>query len=173
MAIIKCSLCNQYYDNTVRDNCPYCSNSFPFSHTERNEKTIGYYEETDEHDKTIGLFFQENEYNPVTAWIVCIFGTVLGKSYEIHMNRNYIGRDKLMDVSIPDDLQVCRENHLSITYDDKSKRFFAKNENGALLINGNLIQSAVEIFADDVLEFGESRYVFIPYCTKERNWDDK
>lgn len=193
MAIQKCPACGKFYDTNINQTCPYCSNSFvqfnnvdmadqnaktvplDFSDLDSgsDDKTVGMYDEIDEHDKTIGLFFQENDYNPVTAWIVCIEGTVRGKSYEVHLNRNFIGRNKLMDIAIPDDLQICRENHLSITYDNKSNRFFAKSEKGSLLINGKLIDSAVEIFENDILEFGESKYVFVPYCKKERVWNEE
>jgi hypothetical protein len=119
------------------------------------------------------VYFDEAEFNPITAWIVCIDGTVKGKCFEVHMERNFIGRDKLMDISIPDDLQISRENHLSITYDNKNFKFFAKGEKGTLIVNDKAVDCAVEIHENDVLEFGTSKYVFIPYCTNERNWNEK
>jgi len=192
MAIIKCFVCNHFYDDVKYPACPHCAeNAKPsfepdFSGESKTmpmdggyapgfdegdeAKTEAFYDDIEGENKTIGLFFQEEDYNPVTGWIVCVEGTVRGKSYEIHLNRNFIGRDKLMDITIPDDLQICRENHLSITYDLKSDRFFAKGEKGSLIINGKAVSGATEIFENDTLEFGQSKYVFIPYCSKERNW---
>lgn len=190
MSIKKCNICNQFYDDNNHNCCPYCSNNFafgissdisreaktlPIDYTDDNRnsniKTEAYYENVDSEDKTIGLFFQEEDYNPVTGWIVCIKGTVKGKCYEIHMNRNFLGRDKLMDISIPDDLRISRENHLSITYDNKSNKYYIKDENGSVSVNFKAISSPIEIFENDILEFGDSQYVFIPYCTNERNWN--
>ncbi len=197
MAIIKCSVCNKYYDDIKNAFCPHCSASQQFNNSfdanrdsvtipldlydygsssaaeQNDQKTEAYFDYVDDNEKTIGLFFQENDYNPVTAWIVCIEGTVKGKSYEIHLNKNYLGRDKLMDICIPDDLKVSRENHLSITYDDKNNRFFVKPENGSVAVNGALVTGPLEIFGNDEIEFGESKYVFIPYCNKERNWNNE
>lgn len=190
MSITKCNICNQFFDDNNYQICPHCSGSFAFnvnSDFSRDAKTISmdysdisnnndikteaYYEKVDSEEKTIGLFFQEEDYNPVTGWIVCIKGTVKGKCYEIHMNRNFLGRDKLMDISVPDDLKISRENHLSITYDNKNCRFYVKNENGSVIVNKGTINSPVEIFENDILEFGDSKYIFIPYCTNERNWN--
>ena len=175
MAVVKCHNCNQFYDNEMYATCPYCNMSLQseFYNTDNDiAKTEAYYENVHSDDKTIGIYFQENDCNPVTGWLVCIEGTVRGKSYEIHMNRNFIGRDKLMDVAIPDDLLISRNNHLSLTYDQKSNRFFIKNESGSVTVNGNLIEKATEIFENDEIAFGESKYIFVPYCNNTRSWND-
>jgi len=188
MALIKCQLCNRYYDDNKSSQCPFCLNvnesfngqktlpldfetppQYDFAGDE--SKTQAYDEGIDSDEKTIGVFFAEEDYNPVTGWIVCVKGTVKGKSYELHMNRNFVGRDKLMDISIPDDLQISRKNHLSITYDFKSQSFYAKSENGSLSVNGKSADHPVKLNENDVLSFGKSEYVFVPYCTVERNWD--
>ena len=57
-----------------------------------------------------------------------------------------------MDVAIPDDLLISRNNHLSLTYDQKSNRFFIKNESGSVTVNGNLIEKATEIFENDEID---------------------
>lgn len=174
MSLVKCSKCNNYFDDEKSVSCPYClSDASEFYENDECSKTEAYYDNTLNTGKTIGLFFQENDYDPVTGWIVCVKGTVRGKSYELHMNRNFLGRDKLMDITIPDDLEICRENHLSFTYDVKSNRFYVKNENGFVSVNGKNIDKATEIFDGDKIAFGESEYIFVPYCNKERRWDDE
>lgn len=190
MALIKCPLCNRYYDTNKSAGCPFCSHvsepsfvqqtipidtedEFQTDYIGDENKTQAYEEGTDSEEKTIDVFFSDEDYDPVTGWIVCIKGTVRGKSYELHMNRNFVGRDKLMDVSIPDDLQISRKNHLSIIYDTKSQSFYAKSEKGSLNINGEMAVHPVKLSENDILSFGNSEYVFIPYCNKERNWDNK
>lgn len=192
MAIIQCFNCNRFYDDIKNTACPFCSGSVmpaynvgteedsirtlpledydvPLNNTD-DVKTEAFFDDVGSEDKTIGLFFQEEDYNPVTGWIVCVKGTVRGKSYELHLNKNFVGRNKLMDIPIPDDLQVNRDNHLSLTYDEKHNKFYAKSECGSLLVNGKLADAAVELAENDILEFGESKYIFVPFCTEERNW---
>lgn len=171
MSLIKCNACNNYFDDEKNSTCPCCLSEY--QNDDCGIKTEAYYDNVLETDKTVGLFFQENNFNPVTGWIVCVSGNVRGKSYEIHTNRNFLGRDKLMDITVPDDLKICRENHLSFTYDIKSNRFFVKNENGFVSVNGDVINKATEIFDGDKIAFGESEYVFVPYCNKERRWNEE
>lgn len=193
MAIIKCNTCKKFYDDSKYDTCPHCSlqieipsaveddfnesKTLPmdegetFYATDSEAKTQGLYDDVQEFDKTIGVYFTENDCNPVTAWLVCIQGTVRGKSFEVHMNRNFIGRDKLMDVTIPDDLLVSRNNHFSLVYDAKSNRYFAQPGEGEVRVNGDSLSVSVEIFENDVLAFGNSEYVFVPYCNERRNWN--
>lgn len=194
MALIKCPFCNKYYDDNKNYRCPFCfennlnnleqncnQKTMPIDYTDilqsdfagNENKTQAYEEGNGSEEKTIGLFFSQEDFDPVTGWIVCIKGSVIGKSYQLHMNKNYIGRDKLMEVSIPDDLNISRKNHFSIIYDNKSKCFFAKIEMGSLSINGTNVNHPVKLKENDVLEFGKSKYIFIPYCNEERNWDNK
>lgn len=190
MALGKCPLCNKYYDNLKHESCPYCFQNadlgVPWENGQKtlslgeetqqpeddNAKTQAYEDGTSADEKTIGIYFGNEGFDPVTGWILCVRGTVRGKSYELHMNRNFIGRDKLMDVSIPDDLLISRKNHLSVIYDGKTHSFFVKPENGSVAINGTSVVHPVPVHENDILSFGNSSYIFIPYCTEERNWDD-
>lgn len=191
MALIKCSICNKYYDTNKHSTCPFCFSNSNQSYYDTSTKTVAVHENDyndfeqnemlktqsyddgiEENEKTIGIYFENEHYNPVTGWILCVKGTVKGKSYELHMNRNFIGRDKLMDISIPDDLLISRKNHLSITYDCKTHTFFANAENGSVYVNDSLIHHPVKLKENDILSFGESSYIFIPYCNDERNWEN-
>ncbi len=175
MAVVKCYDCNRFYDNEVYLRCPNCSRALQseFYNSDNDAvRTEAYYENVQCDDKTIGIYFQENESNPVTGWLVCVDGASRGKSYEIHINRNFVGRDKLMDIAVSDDLSVCRKNHLSLIYDQKTNSFFVKNETGSVTVNGILIEKATEIFENDLIAFGESGYIFVPYCNGTRSWND-
>ncbi len=189
MAIIKCSVCRKFYDDSKNSECPHCASSnYLFSAIDNEEKTQAmdylydsnntesktqqYYEDVHEYDKTIGVFFSQYDFNPVTAWLVCIEGDLRGKSYEVHMNRNFVGRNKLMDIAVSDDLTVSRENHFSIVFEVKTNRFYVQSGEGSISVNGVSVNSSAEIFENDILEFGKSKYLFIPYCNERRNWNN-
>ena len=141
MAIIKCNFCNKFYDDEKTSFCPHCQSGhdtqefdFPTEEFEQEkteyfdesesffveQKTEAYEENVQDDDKTIGIYFLENERDPVTGWLVAVSGEEKGKSFEIHMNRNFVGRDKMSDIAVCADLLVTRQNHFSIIYDDKS-----------------------------------------------------
>ncbi len=133
-------------------------------------KTEAYGDAVRSEEKTIGLYFQEQDFDPVTGWLVCVSGTVRGRSFELHMNRNFIGRDRMMDIAITDDPRLCRQKHLSVTYDRRSDRFYIKNENGSVFVNDVPVQKAMELKENDTIHFGGGCYVFVPYCKQERGW---
>ena len=89
---------------------------------------------------------------------------------ELHMNRNFIGRDRMMDIAITDDPRLCRQKHLSVTYDRRSDHFYIKNENGSVFVNNSPVQKAMELKENDTIRFGSGCYVFVPYCKQERGW---
>lgn len=190
MAIIRCNQCNRFYDNEKNSFCPNCSknqiSSIPEQESRFEENKTEYYEESEsffveqkteaysenvqDNEKTIGIYFSENEREPVTGWIVAVSGDEKGKSFEVHMNRNFVGRDKLSDIAVTADLKVKRKNHFSIIYDVKSNSFFIKSGEGTIIRNGKLIEDSSELVENDELEFGENKYIFIPYCKGDRKW---
>ena len=46
-------------------------------------KTEAYGDAVRSEEKTIGLYFQEQDFDPVTGWLVCVSGTVRGRSFEL------------------------------------------------------------------------------------------
>ena len=49
-----------------------------------------------------------------------------------------------MDIAITDDPRLCRQKHLSVTYDRRSDHFYIKNENGSVFVNNSPVQKAME-----------------------------
>ena len=149
MAICQCAVCSRYYDDTRFVVCPYCNAQGNAMADEM--KTEAYGDAVRSEEKTIGLYFQEQDFDPVTGWLVCVSGTVRGRSFELHMNRNFIGRDRMMDIAITDDPRLCRQKHLSVTYDRRSDHFYIKNENGSVFVNNSPVQKAMELKENDHL----------------------
>jgi hypothetical protein len=72
---------------------------------------------------------------------------------------------------IPDKC-VSRKNHCSIVYDSKTYEFYFVHGNSPVMINKKFIETSVKLEENDLLNFGESEYIFIPYCKKGREWND-
>ncbi|MBQ6381286.1 MAG: FHA domain-containing protein [Clostridia bacterium] len=190
MAIIKCNFCNRFYDDEKSNACPHCQRNLgatfdstpDYSENNKTEyyeesesffveqKTEAYDENVQDEDKTIGIYFAENDRDPVTGWLIAVSGDETGKSFEVHMSRNFVGREKLSDIAVCADLKVVRKNHFSIIYDEKSNAFFVKSGEGSVSKNGVVVNDAAPLEENDVLEFGSNTYVFVPYCKGDRKW---
>lgn len=128
----------------------------------------------DEDDKTISFgFFGITGIQPITGWLVCLTGTERGTDYRLHSGKNFIGRSTSMDVVLIDDKTISRDRHGSVVYDPKGNLFYLTPEGGnTVYLNGEVIDTAKRINADDVIQIGETKLVFIPYCKEERKWEE-
>lgn len=186
MAIIQCPK-GHYYEDSRDDTCPYCKKMA--SDTLENEDigeqltqyktpviddeevpTEAYGENVKEEEKTIGIFTQE-ERNLLTAgWLVCVKGIEKGASYPIYSGRCFVGRDEMMDIVLRGDRTISRKQHCSLVYDPRANRFFAVSGEGLVYINNRILSSTAELFENDILQLGDSAYLFIPFCKGERVW---
>lgn len=186
MAIVLCPN-NHYYDDKRNDTCPYCdkinnsvSNSGlneqltsyidPSDYDDNSQLTEAYGESVSEFEKTIGIFIDETQNVLTVGWIVCIEGNEKGKSYTLHSGRNFAGRSTHMDVVLSDD-SVSIEKHFSIVYDPKTVRFYLVSGSEHTYLNDEAISTEKEIFDGDMIQAGQSRYVFIPFCKEGRDWN--
>lgn len=108
------------------------------------------------------------------GWIVSIEGPEKGKDFRLHAgNNNSIGRSEKMDVCIAKDKAVSSEYQARIAYDEKHNRFDfipgekAENNN---YVNGNAVYGPVKLEAYDEIEFGESKFLFVPFCNDRFVW---
>lgn len=116
----------------------------------------------------------EKAAQPVTGWLVCIEGPEKGKDYRLHEEYNYIGRSSHMDVSIPGDVTVSRENHAIIAYDTQERMFFFAPSSGASIVrhNGKAVLSNVELKYGDRLQIGKGIFLFVPLCGEMFQWEN-
>ncbi len=114
-------------------------------------------------------------FNPVVGWLVCTEGASRGKDYQIHSQKNYIGRAHHMDICIPTDQCISAEREACLAYDVKSKLFFFSPGNGKNLnyLNDTAILSTVTLSAYDILTIGQTKLMFVPLCGDHFDWSKK
>jgi hypothetical protein len=109
---------------------------------------------------------------PVVGWLVCIDGPDRGRDYRLRAGINLIGRSPAMDVCIASDAAVSRERHCSLTFDVPLESFLLiPGDAGSFLyLNGDLVTTPRHLKADDVLDVGRTRLVFVPFWSPEHRW---
>lgn len=145
------------------------------SYTEaaQDEKTVAMWEEPADakNAQFIPSVVKQERYAPVVGWLVCIDGVERGRDYRLHGGRNFIGRSLQMDVSIPDDPKLSRDNHASIIYDARSHKYFAlPGETSHTTLNGVSLDAPAALIDGDFIECGGSKLCFISFCKEGRTW---
>ena len=196
MAVIKCQN-GHFYDDKKYAQCPHCNRQLS-PDEQKHEMDIGenktvaknYHSDgqdfmptqslrsmvkqhgVDNAQKTVGMFSAGKNANPIAGWLVCREGENRGRSYEVHIGKNFVGRSMSNDIHINDE-RVSREQHFSVIYDPLNIKFFVMQGKGITYYNGEMLRDAVELHEDDVLQAGSSEYIFIPFCREGRGWNEK
>ncbi|WP_218015210.1 FHA domain-containing protein [Brevibacillus dissolubilis] len=123
--------------------------------------------------KTIGAYMKKKGADPVVGWLVCIKGPDRGRDYRIHTEKNRIGRSENNDIHIRGDNAISRENHATITYDPKKKRFrlLAGESRGMVYLNDEAVDLVADLTAYDIIEMGDTQLMFVPLCGDRFDWD--
>ena len=181
MPIVKCDK-GHYYDNVKYEECPHCKGGAEKSHAEEeNEKTVAKISSdkikknlaafaAGGDERTISIFSSKGHFVPVVGWLVCTDGVEKGRDYRLVSGRNFIGRAYQMDVSIPDDKGISRENHCSVVYDPKTKKFCLVPGENVVFYNGEKITQPVDIEKYGEIKLGNTVLRFIPYCKEGVEW---
>lgn len=141
----------------------------PSSYRKKEEK-----KEEEDIGKTVGVFQKELKIEPVVGWLVCVEGPDKGKDYRIWAKNNTIGRSEKMDICIKGDTTISRENHARLAYDEKHNKYHlipAESTNN-IYLNDEPIYVPSVIEAYDVIEFGETKLIFVPLCNDKFTWRD-
>lgn len=122
--------------------------------------------------RTVGLVQKKLGIDPVVGWLVCVDGPDRGRDYRIRSGRNFIGRADSMHVCIHGDAAVSREKHAVLSYDPRHRRFKVAPGEGTQLtyLNGETVDAPAELQARDVIELGETRLMFVPFCGDGFQW---
>ena len=143
--------------------CPYCN-----VETATREK-----KETGQTDTELeeSLFLQEEQ--PVCGWIVCVAGPRKGKDYKVREGKNFVGRADDMDIRILGDNKISRRNHCVIVYDVKQNNMviLPGDSNGLVYLNEEAVYTPMPLKEFDMLELGESKFLFIPFCGEHYRWE--
>jgi hypothetical protein len=124
--------------------------------------TVGFYR------KTIGI-------DPVVGWLVCIEGPDRGRDYRLHSEKNFIGRSEKMDICIRGDDSISRENHAIVSFNPRNASFKLQpgEGRGLVYLNSNDIDVPVILNPYDLMELGQTKLMFIPFCGVKFQWESK
>lgn len=201
MAVVKCDK-GHFYDDVKYDSCPHCQSGLKRIKKETFEDdlseltTRGLSFEVDpatnpdeditvrlenlsptgsaDEGVTVGLYSFEEGTQLLSGWLVAVKGPARGRDYRLYMGWNRIGRATSMDIYIPEDMGISRENQGAVVFDEKTSKFFFVNGSGTpAAINGRPVDKASELRDGDKISIGESELVFIPFCTEERRWHEE
>lgn len=125
--------------------------------------------------KTVGMMQEKMGFDPVVGWLACVEGPSRGKSYTVRGGINSIGRSERMDITITGDMTISAENHAKLSYSDRNNRFNLIPGDGRNIVylNGEEVFSATPLNAYDLIDFGETKLLFIPLCGEKFTWKDK
>ena len=159
------------YDSGRHSRCPYCE-SEGLTDEIKDEK-INLVDEMDDDDKTVAYWSKDSKVDPVVGWLTCIEGPDKGKDYRIVSERNFIGRGDHMDICINGDSAISRNNHCSISYNPKERKFVMTpgSGNGLVYINNAPLYETKQIFSHNFIEIGESKFVFVELCGQHFDWN--
>ncbi len=122
--------------------------------------------------KTVGIMKKKTGIDPVVGWVVCVDGPSRGQDYRIKSERNFIGRDRSMDISIMGDESISRNNHAVISFNPKngSFRLVPGDGHGLVFLNDEEVFVPVELNRGDIIELGQTKLMFIPLCGGDFSW---
>lgn len=123
---------------------------------------------------TVAAIKKRSGIDPVVGWLVCIEGPEKGRDYRIHTEKNFIGRSDTMDIALKGDDSISRSNHAVLTYDPRKRRFrISKHEGrGLVYVNGEEIDGRSALSSFDVIEMGDSKFLFVALCSEKFDWED-
>lgn len=195
MAMKRCSN-GHFYDDGKYQQCPYCgisnmdaSKTAPIIAPKPQSATVG---ETVGHTvsmpsddimkrqsglsgddgKTVGIMKKKKGIDPVVGWVVCVDGPSKGQDWRIKSERNFIGRDRNMDIAITEDNGISRESHAIISFNPKNSRFrlIPGEGHGLVYLNDEEVFMPEEIKRGDIIELGQTKLIFIPLCGEDFSW---
>lgn len=122
---------------------------------------------------TVSYYETKSGLEPVVGWLVCIEGDEVGASFELKSGRNFIGRSTKMDVVIKDH-SVSRDKHAVVLYEPKKREFLAQpGESRELFyLNNEVVLNFEKLKAYDVIQVGNTKLMFMPFCSETFCWDD-
>ncbi|MBF0376727.1 MAG: FHA domain-containing protein [Desulfamplus sp.] len=127
---------------------------------------------TSEEGCTVGIFRKKTGIDPVVGWLVCIDGPDRGRDYQIRSEKNFIGRSQSMNICIQNDESVSRENHASVSYNPKNRSFklHPGDSRGLVYLNDDDVDVPTVLKPYDVIELGQTKLMFIPFCGEQFQW---
>ena len=116
---------------------------------------------------------EELPQSSVVGWLVAVEGPYVGKSFELHHEYNYIGRET-GDIKLAKDPKVSRVKNAWVMYSGRNNRFkFGAGESSNIVyINDDELaaNASVTLKPYDQIEIGDSKFRFVPFCSEQFQW---
>jgi hypothetical protein len=122
--------------------------------------------------ETVALVKKKAGIDPVVGWFVCVEGADKGRDYRIRSEKNFIGRSEKMDIQISGDDTISRENHAVVSFNPKNWTFKVHpgDGRGIVYLNGKDVDAPQEIKPYDIIEIGQTKLAFMPFCGEKFQW---
>ena len=122
--------------------------------------------------KTVAVMSRSMSSAPVVGWLVCIEGVNKGKDFRLFAKNNTIGRSDKMDVCIKGDNTISRDNHARLAYDEKHNKYhlIPAESTNSIYVNEEPIYVPTIIKTGDIIELGESKFIFVALCGDMFSW---
>lgn len=126
-------------------------------------------------NKTVAIYKQKYGMDPVVGWLVCVEGPEKGKDYRLYNKINTIGRSEDNDVVLEKEQTVSQRNHARLAYDAKHNNFQIIPGDGSNIayVNDAPLYIPQLLSAYDVIEFGGTKLMFVPFCTAQFQWNQE
>lgn len=110
---------------------------------------------------------------PVTGWLVIIQGPGKGRALKLGYGANSIGRAETNRISLNfGDDQISREQHTTVTYDPRGKKFYVQQGSGTNLtyLDDEPVLAPTELSARNDITLGNTVVRFVPFCGEGFDW---
>jgi hypothetical protein len=186
MALKRCEN-GHYFDPAKHSSCPSCGvQNLDLGHTKPRQEpqtppaglakgsgTPPAKEAAPRGGKTVGVGFKTKGLDPVVGWLVCVAGADRGRDFRIRAERNFIGRDEQMDICVPGDETIHRQNHAIVSFNPKNAQFkiHPGAGRGMVYLNGDEVDNPQPLKAGDKIELGQTTLLFVPLCGDNFAWE--
>jgi FHA domain len=112
-------------------------------------------------------------HDPVVGWVVIIEGPGKGRSLELGVGANHIGRAPTQKICLDfGDATISREHHSVLIYEPSARRFILQRGDVRNLtyVGETAVVEPVELRGGETIGIGETRLRFVPFCSPEFSW---
>ncbi len=115
------------------------------------------------------------EVEPVVGWLVVVKGPGKGSGLSIGYGWNTVGRGADQRIVLDfGDAEISRENHCSITYDAKNRKFYVQHGGGRNLtyLGAEPVLMPKQLQNLDEITLGNTSLKFVALCGDQFDWSD-
>ena len=124
-------------------------------------------------DEKTRIVRNSNVDDPVTGWLVIIEGPGKGRSLEIGIGVNQIGRALNQKLRLDfGDPRISRERHAILTFEPNAKKFFLQNGESRNLtyIGKKPVLEPTQLKTGEVITIGDTKLRFVAFCGSNFSW---